>query len=107
MSELKGAEASYPFGPDALVFKIAGKMFALVSQTKNTAQITLKCKPADAEILVGQYDEIIPGYHMNKRHWITIRLDGKLSPQLLNELMGNSYTLVANKLTRANRASIL
>ena len=71
LSTYKGSEGSYPFGPEALVFKVGGKMFALVSQGEETPRVTLKCAPADGEVLVNEYESIIPGYYMNKKHWIT------------------------------------
>ena len=103
LSDLKGAEASTPFGPDALVFKVMGKMFALVSQKEEVARITLKCPPADVEILVSQYDSITPGYYMNKKHWITISLIDEVGEEMLVDLINNSYQLVVSKLTKADR----
>lgn len=103
LSKLKGADSSYPFGPDALVFKVMGKMFALVSQNEEIPRITLKCAPADAEVLVSQFKSIVPGYYMNKRHWITISLTGELSEEMLVDLANGSYNLVVSKLTKANK----
>ena len=103
LSKLKGSAASYPFGPEALVFKVMGKMFALVSQKEDTPRITLKCAPADAEILVSQYESIIPGYYMNKKHWITISLTDELPEEMLIDLINNSYKLVVRKLTKADK----
>jgi predicted DNA-binding protein (MmcQ/YjbR family) len=103
LSKLKGSEGSYPFGPEALVFKVMGKMFALVSQKEDIPRITLKCAPADAEILVSQYESIIPGYYMNKKHWITISLTGELSEEMLVDLINHSYHLVVSKLTKSDK----
>lgn len=104
--ELKGSEGSYPFGPDALVFKVVGKMFALVSQKEETPRVTLKCSPADGEVLVSQYDSVQPGYYMNKKHWITISLDGEMPDQMITELAKGSYELIVNKLTKADKKKL-
>jgi predicted DNA-binding protein (MmcQ/YjbR family) len=106
LSKLKGAESSYPFGPDALVYKIMGKMFALVSQTEEIPRITIKCDPSDGAMLVSQYKSVTPGYHMNKKHWITITLDGELPSNLLEDLCTSSYRLIVSKLTKKNQASL-
>ncbi len=103
LGQFKGAEGSYPFGPDALVFKVMDKMFALVSQNETTPKVTLKCIPADAEVLVSQYESVIPGYYMNKKHWITISLGGDLPDTILTELFAKSYALVVSKLTKADK----
>ena len=101
LSNIKGAEGSYPFGPEALVFKVMGKMFALVSQQEEVPRLTLKCDPVDAEILTGQFKSIVPGYHMNKKHWITISLNGETNEAMLIDLIDDSYELVVSKLSRA------
>ncbi len=103
LSGLKGSEGVYPFGPDALVFKVMGKMFALVSQKEKIPRVTLKCSPADGEMLVSQYDSVVPGYYMNKKHWITISLTGELPDEMLTDLANGSYELVVSKLTKAER----
>lgn len=103
LSKLKGSEGVYPFGPDALVFKIMGKMFALVSQNEEIPRVTLKCSPADGEMLVSQYDSVVPGYYMNKKHWITISLTGELPDEMLVDLTDDSYELVVSKLPKAER----
>lgn len=99
----KGIDSSYPFGPEALVFKVMGKMFALVSQKEKTPRVTLKCVPADAEVLVSEFESIIPGYYMNKKHWITISLTGEVSDAMITDLASGSYKLVVSKLTKADR----
>ena len=103
LSEFKGAEASYPFGPEALVFKVMEKMFALVSKKDNPCRLTLKCTPADCEVLVSEFESVVPGYYMNKKHWITISLTGELDDKMLCDLAKDSYKLVVNMLTKANR----
>ncbi|MCU7891688.1 MAG: MmcQ/YjbR family DNA-binding protein [Candidatus Thiodiazotropha sp. (ex Ustalcina ferruginea)] len=79
------------------------KMFALVSQKEEPARVTLKCFPSDAEVLVAQYESIIPGYYMNKKHWITISLTDELSNQMLIDLANESYRLVVSKLTKREK----
>ena len=103
LAKQKGAEGSYPFGPEALVFKVMNKMFALVSQQEEPARVTLKCRPADAETLVAQYECIIPGYHMNKKHWITISLTDELPDRMLIDLANGSYRLVVDSLPRKEK----
>ncbi len=103
LSGKKGAESSYPFGPDALVYKVMGKMFALVSQKEETPRVTLKCPPVDCEILIQQFESISPGYYMNKKHWVTIALDVELPDGMMIELVNKSYDLVVSKLTKVQK----
>ncbi len=106
LANYQGSEGSYPFGPDALVFKVMGKMFALVSQNEELPRVTLKCAPSDGEVLVGQFESVVPGYYMNKRHWITISLTGELPEDMITDLAAKSYKLVVSKLTRAQREEL-
>ena len=78
-------------------------MFALVSQKEKTPRVTLKCAPADAEVLVSEFESIIPGYYMNKKHWITISLTAEVSDEMITDLASGSYKLVVSKLTKADR----
>ena len=103
LANFKASEGSYPFGPEALVFKVMGKMFALVSQQEEIPRVTLKCKPEDAEVLVSLYKSVVPGYHMNKKHWISITLDNELPEGILTDLSDASYQLVVSKLTKADK----
>jgi predicted DNA-binding protein (MmcQ/YjbR family) len=91
----EGAELSYPFGPQAAVFKVAGKIFGVVGLERTPAQLTLKCDPEHGEVLRAEHAAISPGYHMNKRHWITVTLDGSLPPAMIEELIEDSFDLVA------------
>lgn len=102
----RGAGSSYPFGPEALVYKVRGKMFALVSGEDRSATVTLKCSPEDGELLVSQFAAIQPGYHMNKRHWLTIDLSGDVPGALLRDLAGDSYALVLKGLPKSVRAEL-
>jgi len=97
------AEETTPFGPDVLVYKVAGKMFALTQPDEFPARINLKCDPERALILRDEYDSIIPGYHMNKRHWNTLVLDGSLPGKLVRELIDHSYDLVVASLPKSQR----
>lgn len=106
LSKFKGSESSYPFGPEALVYKVMGKMFALVSQGEEIPRVTLKCNPEDGAMLVGQFKSVVPGYYMNKKHWITISLSGELPGGMLDELANGSYNLVASKLSKKDKAAL-
>ncbi len=106
LARLRGSQSSYPFGPAALVFKVMGKMFALLSRQEETPRVTLKCAPPDAEVLVSQFASIAPGYYMNKRHWITISLTGEISDEMLIDLVNGSYDLVFGKLKKADKIEL-
>lgn len=101
-----GAGEEQPFGPDALVFKVMGKMFALVAWRVQPLTISLKCRPHVAEMLRTTYPAVRPGYHLNKRHWNTITLDGSVPADEVAEMIDNSYQLVAAGLTKAQRAQL-
>ncbi|WP_336660311.1 MmcQ/YjbR family DNA-binding protein [Leucobacter sp. USHLN153] len=95
--ELPGAYLDHPFGPEADIFKIRGKVFMLHSQLDGTPIVTLKAAPSDSEALREAFPEIAPGYHMNKRHWITLRPGASLTRQLVEDLVTESYLLVIEK----------
>jgi predicted DNA-binding protein (MmcQ/YjbR family) len=101
-----GASEEVPFGPATLVFKVGGKMFAAMPATPDPATVNLKCDPQFAEHLRSRHAAIAPGYHMSKRHWNTVRLDGTLPADLVEELLGHSYTLVVDSLPRAVREEV-
>ena len=101
-----GASEELPFGPDTLVFKVGGKMFAVLPATADPDRVSLKCEPRFAEHLRAQHRAIAPGYHLNKRHWNTVRLDGSLPAELVEELLGHSYTLVVDGLPRQRREAL-
>lgn len=101
-----GAEATFPFGPGVLVVKVRGKMFALTSQREPYPTFNLKCDPEQALILREAFPAVTPGYHMNKRHWNTISLDGSLSLEDLQRMVDHSYELVVRSLTKADRVSL-
>jgi len=86
---------STPFGPDALVFKLGGKIFAIASLDDVPTHVSVKCNPERALDLRDRYEEVRPGYHMNKKHWNTIELSGRIPPNELREWIDHSYDLVA------------
>lgn len=94
---LKNVSESFPFGNDTLVFKVNNKIFLLASLSSEILQFNVKCNPEYAVELREQYPCILPGYHMNKKHWNTIIADGNLSSKQLKEFIRDSYTLVAKK----------
>ena len=104
---LKAAKAEFPFGPEAEVFKVMGKMFALIPTDANPPTISLKCDPVLAEMLRQTYPAVIPGYHMNKRHWNTVTSDGTIPDDELLEMIDNSYALVVKGLTKADRERLM
>lgn len=90
-----GAEETTPFGPDVLVYKVSGKMFALTSPDDFPSTVNLKCDPERSLELRDEYPAITPGYHMNKKHWNTVILDGSVPSKLIRELIDHSFELVA------------
>lgn len=98
-----GATEETPFGPNTLVYKVGGKMFALAAPDAVPPSINLKCDPERAVELRDTYPAITPGYHMNKRHWNTLTLDGSLPPELVAECIDHSFELVVSSLPRAAR----
>ncbi|RRJ64750.1 MmcQ/YjbR family DNA-binding protein [Paenibacillus oralis] len=105
----KGAVQEYPFGPDPLVMKVGGKIFALISGTGNESavQISLKCDPVIAANLREQHACVQPGYHLNKQHWNTVTADGSLPIDDLQAMIDHSYDLVLKGLTKAAREAVL
>ena len=92
-----GAEETLPFGPDTLVFKVSGKAFLLVGLDAEDLRVKVKCDPDKALELREEYPCVLPGFHMNKKHWNTIVVDGSVSNALLKEWIDHSYSLVAPK----------
>ena len=88
------AEECFPFGPETLVYKVNGKIFLLASIDKQPLQFNVKCDPDKAIDLRERYASVIPGYHMNKKLWNTIIIDGTLSSNQLREFVDDSYTMV-------------
>lgn len=100
---LPATEETLPFDEDTLVFKVAGKMFALANMTVFES-INLKCDPEQAIELRERYAAVLPGYHMNKQHWNTVLIDGSISNQLLLQWTKDSYDLVVKSLPKKLRA---
>ncbi|MET8407186.1 MmcQ/YjbR family DNA-binding protein [Streptomyces sp. NPDC005195] len=98
------AVEEFPFNPETSVFKVLGKLFALSSLDARPLTVNLKCAPEDAIRLRGERPGlIIPGYHMNKRHWNTVTADGGLPDRVVRELVEDSYDLVVAGLPKAER----
>ncbi|MFC1936556.1 MmcQ/YjbR family DNA-binding protein [Chloroflexota bacterium] len=99
----RGSRPTYPFDTTTLVIKVLDKMFALIPEEAERLRVNLKCDPEDAEALRAQYPEITPGYHMNKKHWNSLYLDGGLPDELVFELVDHSYDLVVQGMKKADR----
>ena len=93
---MPNAKLDYPFGKDVAVYKVADKMFALISEGKKPVQLSLKCDPELAKVLRDKFESVMPGYHLNKKHWNTIVITGQLSWDEIKDLIRLSYDLVAN-----------
>lgn len=93
--QLNNAEEGFPFGPETLVFKVKGKIFLLSGLDNDPLRFNIKCDPDKAQELRELYDAVLPGYHMNKKHWNTIVVDGSIPNKLLKEWITDSYNLVA------------
>lgn len=98
-----GAEESLPFGPDTLVYKVGGKVFLLVGLEAEELRFNVKCDPDKAIELREQFSCVLPGYHMNKKHWNTIIADGSVSSKQLKEWIDHSYTLIVDSLSKKIR----
>jgi len=97
----KGVTESFPFGPDTLVFKVGEKLFLLTGLDNHPLRFNVKCDPERAVELREQYpDSILPGYHMNKKHWNTVIVNGELSLKQLQEMINHSYELIFNNLSQ-------
>jgi predicted DNA-binding protein (MmcQ/YjbR family) len=94
-----------PFGPDVLVFKVGGKMFALATLEEVPTTVNLKCDPDLALDLRDRYEQVRPGYHMNKKHWNTIDIQGGIPDSEVRKMIDHSYELVAKSLPKAARSN--
>jgi len=95
-----------PFGPDNIVFKVAGKMFALAALDEVPPAVNLKCDPDLALELRDRYEQVRPGYHMNKKHWNTVVLDGVIPSAEIRKMIDHSYDLVVQSLPKAKRRTL-
>ncbi|MBU6951688.1 MmcQ/YjbR family DNA-binding protein [Hahella sp. HN01] len=96
----------FPFGPEVAVFKIRGKMFATLGMEDGEGRMNLKCDPVEALALRDIFPSVTPGYHMNKKHWNTLALDGGVPPGEIGRMIDNSYALVVKGLTKAERQAL-
>jgi len=101
-----GAVKEFPFGDDAMVFKVMSKMFALIAWKENPMRITLKSLPEDAIGYRELYECVKEGYYMNKKHWNTITLDGSMKDDVLFSMIDESYDLVVSKLTKKEKEAL-
>ncbi|WP_147916065.1 MmcQ/YjbR family DNA-binding protein [Ruania zhangjianzhongii] len=101
--ELPASTMGHPFGPEYEVFKVSGKVFMLLTEVPGEPVVVLKADPEDSEALRQQHSDITPGYHMNKRHWITLAPGQTVDPGLVRELVTESYRLVVAGLPRADQ----
>lgn len=93
---MPNAKLDYPFGEEIAVYKVEGKMFALISEGKTPVQLSLKSDPELSKILREKYDEVMPGYHLNKKHWNTLVLTGQMMWPEVQDLIRHSYLLVTS-----------
>lgn len=96
----------FPFGENVSVFKVGGKMFALSQLGAESLRVSLKCEPQLAESLRESYDAVLPGYHLNKRHWNTVVIDGSVPDDAVRDMIEDSYDLVVSKLAAATRRAL-
>jgi predicted DNA-binding protein (MmcQ/YjbR family) len=101
-----GAYEDFPFGDDVSVYKVMGKMFALIPHDADPTSISLKCDPKEALMLRQMYKSITPGYHLNKEHWNTILVESDIPDELIYDMIEDSYQLVVKKLTKKQRAEL-
>ena len=102
----KGTAEEFPFGPEVMVFKVMGKMFALVLWGETPLRLNLKCDPDLAMHLRAVYKAVQPGYHMNKTHWNTLVLDGSMPTEEILSMIDDSYDLVVKKLNKSDRLKL-
>ena len=101
-----GASETFPFGPETSVFKVEGKLFAISALGVSPLRVSLKCEPDLAEQLRAAHSAIVPGYHLNKRHWNTVTLDGSVSDSMVRDMVEDSYDLIAAAMPRAVRVRL-
>jgi predicted DNA-binding protein (MmcQ/YjbR family) len=103
---MPGAIEDFPFSPDNSVFKVAGKIFAISALAGEPLRVSLKCEPGLAEQLRADHPAITPGYHLNKRHWNTVVVDGSVPDALVRDMIEDSYDLIVAALPRAKRRAL-
>jgi predicted DNA-binding protein (MmcQ/YjbR family) len=100
------AAEDFPFGPEVAVFRIKSKMFALMGTRQNVPSVNLKCDPDEAQALRDIFPGVLPGYHMNKKHWNTVLLDGSVPDYEIERMMDKSYGLIVKGLRRVEREAL-
>jgi predicted DNA-binding protein (MmcQ/YjbR family) len=103
---LKGVEEGFPFGPDTLVYKVMGKVFCISGLNSNPTQFNVKCDPEKAIELREEFSGVIPGFHMNKKHWNTVVMDGSFSDEQGRKWISDSYNLVAESLPKKLKSEL-
>jgi len=106
LGDKKGVTEELPFGPEVLVFKVLGKMFAILAWQDNPLRMSLKCEPDHALALRDIYEAVQPGYHLNKKHWNTIMLDGSIPEKEILQWIEDSYNLVVKGLKKSDRQKL-
>jgi predicted DNA-binding protein (MmcQ/YjbR family) len=101
-----GSVETFPFGSETSVFKVAGKMFALSRLAQRPLGVSVKCEPLLAEQLREAHPAVLPGYHLNKRHWNTVIIDGSLPQRVIKDMLEDSYDLVVSGLPRSRRRAL-
>ena len=101
-----GSAETFPFGPKTSVFKVAGKMFALSQLAESPVRVSLKCEPPLAEQLRAAHPAVLPGYHLNKRHWNTVIVDGSIPDEAITDMIEDSYDLIVSKLPLSRRRAL-
>jgi predicted DNA-binding protein (MmcQ/YjbR family) len=103
---LLGTHEEFPFGPETSAFNVAGKIFALSRLTEDPLGVSLKSDPALAEELRGAHAAVTPGYHLNKRRWNTVIIDGSVSDEMISDMIEDSYDLIVSKLAQVRRQTL-
>jgi predicted DNA-binding protein (MmcQ/YjbR family) len=102
----RGAAETFPFGAETSVFKVAGKIFAIAPLGRSPLEISLKCDPLLADQLREVHPAIRPGYHLNKRHWNTVTVDGSVPDEMVRDMVEDSYDLIVSRLPRSRRRAL-
>lgn len=103
----KSVTEGFPFGENVLVMKVKEKMFFLANLDRSPLQFNVKCDPEEAILLRERYDAILPGYHMNKKLWNTVIVDGRLPSSLIKKMIDDSYALIVSSLPKKDQQSLL
>jgi predicted DNA-binding protein (MmcQ/YjbR family) len=101
-----GSAETFPFGPETSVFKVSGKVFAISRLRERPLRVSVKCEPLLAEQLREAHAAVIPGYHLNKRHWNTLIIDGSLPERMIKDMIEDSYDLIVSKLSKPRRRAL-